>query len=197
MLGSSEERPLDPRPPEVVTYEQALERLARAARGPLQAALARRFQRTPAARLEEAVQEAFVDAWHAERRAWFMQGLADGGEEGLYRCLFTAAWRRARGDVRRVEHQRTEAWDGEAGEVVEPPDPAEVGELAVWMQGEVGEAALQFGRARRSTLRRALESFVAHGHAVAPLARRYSLPRRYLAEASAHLRRALQRRSED
>lgn len=181
-------------------YERALETLFAGARHKLEASLARRFPRLPAVRLEEAVQEAFVDAWHAERRAWFVQGFGRDGAEGLYRCLFTAAWRRARGDVRRVEHQRTERWDGaDPGAEQEGPeqgeDRAHLGELEAWMAEQVGDAAERFGRARRTTLRRALDSLVANGHAVAPLAKRYALPRRYVAEASVHLRRALERRA--
>lgn len=179
-------------------YEQALERLIRERLPALTRAMVRRFPATPEAVIEEAMQDALLDACSLGRQAWFLQGWQDGGDDELYRRLYTAAWRRVRGEARRVGARRTERLDT-GYDVVSLDSPADgaasADELAEWMDARVLTAAGRFGRAREQTLRVALLSLVRAGDAVKPLAERYALPRRYLAEASVWLRRRLEERA--
>lgn len=181
-------------------YDRRLGALATARRDALVASLQRRFPRTPAALVEEAVQEALTEAADPTRRGWFEEGLTAGGDDELFRRLYTASWRRLRGTLRTVSHQRTARMDTAFDAPDGGPEAsagAEEAELRAWVDGEVADAADQFGRRRAATLHRALRSLVRAGHAVKPLAERYALPRRYLAEASAWLRRRIEDRDRD
>ena len=181
-----------------MTFQDAMETLARERTESLVASLRRRFPKAPEAVVEEAVQDTLAEALTPGRQAWFVEGHAEGEEE-LFRRVYTASWRQVRGALRKVSHQRTSRLPtgfDTAGDDSDASAQAEAAELASWMGHRVDDAAEAFGRARQQTLRRALESFVARGHAVKPLAERYGLPRRYLAEASVWLRRKLTARAE-
>ena len=179
-------------------FRAALEGLIASRGARLVRSLGRRFPGVPAPRVEEAAQEVFADACDPERGAWFIEGFNAGGEDELYRRLFTAGWRQLRGDLRRVGERRTDrlVTGFERAGVVQT-DPVEREELSAWMRSRVQEAARSFGRARHTTLVGALESLISGGRQVKTIAEDRRLPRRYLAEASVWLRRRLQQRASD
>jgi hypothetical protein len=165
----------------------------------LRASLARRFPGVPEALVEEAWQDALADAAADLDDGWFQQGFAHGGEEELSRCLYTSAWRHLRGAIRKVAHRRTARWDT-GFELGDPYDPRRVASARAALDAlrdGVDEAAQRFGRRREGTLRAALSSMLRAGEAVKPLADRYALPRRYLAEASQWLRQRLREGDDD
>ncbi|MCB9680186.1 MAG: hypothetical protein H6733_01840 [Alphaproteobacteria bacterium] len=187
-------------PTPIDTYCHALSALCAEAGPRLVARLSRRFPGTAPAQVEEAVQEAFFDACHPQRRAWFEEGWREGGTPELYRRLFTAGWRRTRARHRRVENGRTTAIEAMDG--FDPTDPCQdparqrlEAELDGWVETKVEEATRTFGRARKHALREALWDLVQAGDPVTCLARRHDLPRRYLAEASAWLRHEIEARA--
>lgn len=181
-------------------YDEALARVATEHAAPLGRWLGGRFPAVPADQVEECVQDVLLEACTPERNRWFVDGHQTGGEEELRRRLYTAGWRRVRGELRKVGTQRTSRlatdFDTPDGRV-QAGEGAEAAALRSWLGHQLTEAADRFGRARQRTLQRALESLVQAGHEVKPLAERYGLPRRYLAQASVWLKRQLAARSDD
>lgn len=180
-------------------FSAALTKLHQRGNARLTRSLARRFPRVPLERIEEGVQDAFVDAWREDRQAWFLEGYTKGGDQELYRRVYSAAWRRVRGVVRRAEYKVTASMESITGfDATDPGQDATNGalerELACWMDVKVGEAAANFGRRSPSSLGAALEELISTGEPVKHVAERHRLPRRYLAEASVWLRRELEAR---
>lgn len=188
------------RSPSLSTYLDAIATLAQHRLDGLVSRLARRFPAVPEAEVRECVQDVLVEAVDPDRQRWFVEGHALGGAEELDRRVFTAGWRRVRGAVRKVSRQRTDRADTGFDAADPSADGAadvDAGQLAGWLRSRVNEAAGQFGNARHDTLHRALTSLVASGHAVKPLAERYALPRRYVAEAASWLKKRLRDRAQE
>lgn len=182
-------------------YQTALNDIVRDRREALRTSLKRRFPSTSDSIVDECFQDTLLEASDPKRWAWFQEGLDADGVPELERRIYVSAWRRIRGELRKVGHKRTgrlvTGFDAVDGAMPSPSDGAEAGQLEDWMASRVEEAAGRFGRARAETLQQALESLVRSGHKVKPLAVRYGLPRRYVAEASLWLRRRLESRARD
>lgn len=175
-------------------YDAALAVIARDRAPVLSRSIAKRFPGTSPDVVDECVQDALLDACTPERAGWFVEGFETGGADEIERRLYTAAWRRVRGEHRKVGTQRTARLDtgfDARDDGARTEERADTRALMSWLRGRVDEASERFGRTRQQTLRRALSSMVDKGHRVKPVAERYALPRRYLTEASVWLKRRL------
>jgi len=180
-------------------YEDALAYIAGEKLPRLRTSLGHRFPKMAEAVVEEVLQDTLAEACDPARDRWFREGLETGGRSELERRIYTAGWRRLRGEHRRVSNKRSARMPTgyDAVGMDQADEGAQMRELGSFVGHRIDDAADQFGRARRTTLHRALKSLFRAGHPVKPLAERYSLPRRYLAEASSWLRKQIAGRDKE